>query len=77
MTTKALEACQLLIDNAVNRIQRGALDLSSCACSVLAPRLESFLCWDRAWMETSWPSAALRRAPIVACSRVMWVNGSQ
>jgi hypothetical protein len=35
-----------------------AVALSSCACKVWAPRLESFLWWLRAWMETSWRSAA-------------------
>ena len=33
----------LLIDNAVNRIQRGALDLSSCACSVVGPEARVLL----------------------------------
>src|SRR5579875_56013 len=34
------------------------------------------LWWLSARIETSCPSAALRSAPTVACSREMWLNGS-
>src|ERR1700735_1646411 len=40
------------------------------------PPRESFS-WPCAFMDTSCPSAALRSAPTVACSREMWVNGSK
>lgn len=36
-----------------------------------------FAFFDSAWMDTSWPSAAARSAPTVACSLLMWANGSQ
>ena len=45
VSSNALDGRQLLIDNAVNKIHRGALFLSSCACSVFAPRLESYCGW--------------------------------
>src|SRR6185312_11416431 len=49
--------------------------LAAAAKSAKFAPVFSFL--ERAWMETSWSPAALRSAPTVACSLLMWVNGSQ